>query len=941
MRRPLPLLLLCTLLRIAPAIAADEEIPNLPPAPRVAALTHARVVAAAGKVREDATLVLRDGRIEALGAGIAIPPDARVWDLKGRTIYPGLIDPFTAVGLASPARSWEGDEPRGGGGRRGADEPEPRGATEGNPRVHPDVRAADLLQPDADTLRSWRKAGFTAVGSAPPQGIFRGSVAVLNLGDGGGRANVLAEAAGQVVAFDHGRFGDRSYPGSLMGAIAVVRQTLLDAARDRELRAFAAAHPGAAPRPEANRALAALAPVLDRRTPVLFASESLLDLPRAAAIRREFGLEAAALGSGEEYRHLDWVKEAGMPLILPVDFPSPPEVGKEGPALEVSTEALRHWRLAPENPGKVHAAGIELALTANGLDSPDGMAGRVREAIERGLPFEAALDALTRVPARILGVEGSLGTIEPGKVANLTVTDGDLFARKTRVVEVWIDGRRYEAADRKQEEDADPGKEVAAAADRKGRKGGKAPAGEEGETQAAAPAAIPWAPPPGPLASPAAVLVKGATIWTCGPQGVLERADLLARDGKIVAVGKDLAAPAGAREIDAAGRHLTPGIIDAHSHSAAAGNVNEGTRSVTAEVRVADILDPDDVEIERLLAGGVTAANVLHGSANAIGGQNAVIKMRPGASPSGLLLEGAVPGIKFALGENPKQSNWGGGELTRYPKSRMGVEEVIRQSFLAARDYRAEWDRYRSAPAGTLPPPRRDLQLEALAEVLAGTRQVHAHAYRQDEILALLRLADEFGVRIAAFQHVLEGYKVGRELAAHGAGASAFSDWWAYKFEVYDGIPYNGALMHRDGVIVSFNSDSDELARRLNLEAAKAVKYGGVPAAEALAFVTCNPAKQLGLEARIGSLEPGKDADFVLWSGDPLSTRSIAEQTWVDGRLRFDRSADLDRRAALEAERDALLAAARGAAKDGGGRKERPGGGKGPDAGPEEKEVVR
>jgi imidazolonepropionase-like amidohydrolase len=410
---------------------------------------------------------------------------------------------------------------------------------------------------------------------------------------------------------------------------------------------------------------------------------------------------------------------------------------------------------------------------------------------------------------------------------------------------------------------------------------------------------------------PEVLLVRNATLWTQGPMGRLE-GDLLVRRGKISAVGARLEIPIGALVIDGSGRHLTPGIIDAHSHTAIAGGVNEGTRSCTAEVRIADVLDSEDVNLYRQLAGGVTAANLLHGSANAIGGQSAVIKLRWGAPPDGLLFEGAPAGIKLALGENPKQSNWNV-EERRFPQTRSGVEETIRERFTAARAYRDQWQEHRAA-ARRDPhrvPPRRDLQLEALVEILEGQRLVHAHSYRADEILMLIALAEEQGFRIGTFQHVLEGYKVADEIARHGAGASTFSDWWGFKFEVLDAIPHNAALMTHRGVLVSLNSDSDELARRLNVEAAKAVRYGGLGEEEALALVTSHPARQLGIAARVGTLEVGKDADFVIWSGHPLDGLTVAEQTWIDGRKYFDHEDDRVRRQALEAEREALLAKVR------------------------------
>lgn len=441
------------------------------------------------------------------------------------------------------------------------------------------------------------------------------------------------------------------------------------------------------------------------------------------------------------------------------------------------------------------------------------------------------------------------------------------------------------------------------------------------------------------------VLVRGATVWTSGPEGILENADLLVEGGIIRAVGSGLEAPEGALVIDGAGKHLTPGLIDAHSHSAILGGVNESTNVVTAEVRIGDVIDSESVQIYRQLAGGVTAVNLLHGSSNAIGGQNAVIKLRWGATPDELLFAEAPQGVKFALGENPKQSNFTPDE-PRYPQTRPGIEQVIRQAFLAARDYRAEHAAHATAetaePRGrggrrdapeTPPtvPPRRDLQLEAIVEMIEGSRLIHSHSYRADEILMLLRLTEEFGTKVSSLQHVLEGYKVADEIAAHGAGASTFSDWWAYKYEVVDAIPHNGAILWDRGVVTSFNSDSSELARRLNLEAAKAVRYGGVPEDEALKFVTLNPAIQLGIEEWVGSLEVGKHADFTLWSGHPLSTYTICEQTWVDGRRYFDRVHDLEMRQKVQAERQALLDKVRAAsasneeAEDGEGKGENEG----------------
>jgi len=406
----------------------------------------------------------------------------------------------------------------------------------------------------------------------------------------------------------------------------------------------------------------------------------------------------------------------------------------------------------------------------------------------------------------------------------------------------------------------------------------------------------------------ATIVVRNATIWTATEAGIVEDADLLVREGRIRAVGADLDAPRGAIEIDGAGLHVTPGIIDAHSHAAIIGGVNEATDISTAQVRIADVIDSESINIYRQLAGGVTTINLLHGSANAIGGQMAVIKMRWGASPDELLFDAAAPGIKFALGENPKQSNWDNDD-PRYPQSRPGVAQIITEKFQAAADYRRATDEFPEGRRGRdRVPPRPDLELEAIGEILAGVRKIHSHAYRADEMVMLINIAERFGITIGTFQHVLEGYKLARRMAEHGAGGSTFIDWWNFKHEASDAIPYNPALMDLAGVTVGLHSDNPELARRMNLEAAKAVRYGGVDEHDALKMITSGPAAQLGVDAHTGSLAEGLDADFVIWNGHPLSVYSRVEQTWVDGRRYFDRDADLAHREALEAERRELLA---------------------------------
>lgn len=966
---------------LATLFVLSSSVPSRAAAPRVHAIVGARIVTAPGAVIETGNVVMRDGVIVAVGAGAAVPADARVWEGSGLTVYPGLIDPFVL-----PAESGT-PAPRAGG--LGAPTPKrERGAGHELPGVRPETRVLDALPLSADQLAGLRGAGFTVAQVAPRNGILRGTSAVIGLGDGSANDNAMRADAAQVMSLEAEATG---YPGSLMGAIAVIRQALSDAKWYRDANALYAKSAVGRERPEANVSWAALEPVIAGRQAGLFVASDMLEVLSAAKIAREAGVRAQVLGGGDEYKRAAAIAAAAVPLIVPVNYPEAPDVSDPDLALEVTTEDLRHWDQAPGNAAALVRAGVTFAFTAHGLRDTRGFRGRVARAIDRGLTADQALAAVTTTPAQLLGLSDRLGTIAKGKVANLTVMKGDLFGRRSRLREVWVDGERYEipferpfpghwlvtwghgeyplivstardtsvrlvaggdslearlvrlqgarlefVVQRGEEppeyfhltadEDRLTGtltmgrgshSVIGRRAESPPRDGAKPSTPQPPvETPVVMGNSEPWR--MGVPERPAAVLVKNATVWTAGPQGTLPETDVLFRNGTVAAVGKGLATPGGALVIDGTGKHVAPGIIDAHSHSAIVGNVNECTNNVTAEVRVGDVINSESVNLYRQLAGGTTVMHLLHGSCNAIGGQSAIIKARWGQDPAGLVFAAAPPTIKFALGENPKRANFNApGAQTRYPQSRGGVEQSIREAFTAARDYGAALDEHKK---GKRPyPPRRDLQHEAVLEILQGKRNIHCHSYRQDEILMLMRLAEEFGIRVHTFQHILEGYKVADEMATHGAMASAFTDWWAYKFEVIDAIPYNGYLMWDRGVTVSFNSDSDELARRLNVEAAKAIKYGGVPPEEAIKFVTINPAKQLAVEDRIGSLEPGKDADFSIWNGSPLSPYSRCEQTWIEGRKYFDRAADLAGREALAKEREALIAKARSAGRDMGG----------------------
>lgn len=875
------------------------------------ALVGATVVVRPGTSITNATIVIRDGRIAEAGAGLKVPAGARVWDLAGAVVYAGFIDPYLALGSNGGAVNTSYREPgsdsglTSGGPRffgvNGQErDPGNPGPGYGIPDITPERRIVTTLSPDPKALAEMREIGFTAANLVPASGILRGQSTAINLGDTPPNQAVLRADIAQHAALAPGSSGD-AYPKALMGVIAAIRQTVLDANWYQADQTDYAARPAARPRPAFNAALAALQPALKKESPqpVVFEPGSVLMQDRARLMAKELGLTPQLVSCGQEWRRPDLLTAIAaekIPFIVPLNFPALPKFPDDSAWEGISLDLLRAWDWAPENPAVLRRAGLDVALTTHALPDKKSFRANLRAALDRGLSEADALAGLTTVPAMLCGLSDRLGTIEPGKVANLTICDAPgFFDPEARVRGVWIDGRAYETdaslkAVAKTDSKPEADKKKAAARDLAAKRVAKPPL--EGR---------------GPVTNPPAVWIRNATIWTSGPRGILTNAHLLVRNGRVEAVGT-VALTETVLQIDGGGLHITPGILDCHSHSMILGGVNEPTLPSTAMVRVADVVNSETENIHQQLAGGTTIANLLHGSANPIGGQNCVIKLRDGAPPEELKLAGAPEGIKFALGENVKQSGWGEKYTTRFPQTRMGVGTFFNNRFTAGRQY-LEAVKRGSNEDGS--PVRRDLELEAIGEIINGSRLIHCHSYRQDEILAFLRTMESFGVRVATLQHILEGYKVADEIARHGAGASSFADWWAYKYEVIDAIPYAGSLMRDRGVNVSFNSDSSDHARRLNFEAAKAVKYGGTPEAEALKFVTINPAKQLGIDARVGSLEPGKDADFAIWSGNPLDSSSVCLQTWIDGKLYFRRPDEPARTKSLEEERAALVAKAK------------------------------
>ncbi len=918
---------------LANSSSAAEILPaGFRPLPHGAhALTSAKVVTKPGDTLDNATILIRDGFIKAVGTNLVLPADARVWDLKGFTVYAGFIDPYMPIGQSNAPVSTADSEPvtadtlTAGGvsffgmtgqrtDRGGA------GAGYENSRVTPERRAMQSYSPREKTLAPLRELGFTAGVVAPANGIIRGTSALVALVEDNPNAVTLKPDVFQHVAFEPRGDEERAYPSSLMGVIAAVRQAFFDAEHYALDHADFAKRPTERPRPEFNLALEALAPAADGRMRVLFEPGSALMVDRAARVARELVVDFAIVSCGQEWRRPDLLKDIKATFVVPLNFPTLPKLPTEDDWEQVTLDQLRAWDWAAENAALMRQQGREIAFTTYGLSDKKSFRRNLRLALDRGLGEADALAALTTVPAKLCGVERRLGTIEVGKIANLTVVDGKgYFDPEAKVRQVWIDGRVYRtpADESKTGPVADTSSAKTAPADADKEKSAKEKKQTElKELQRRRVARSPLE-GRGPIVEPKMLLIQNATVWTCGDKGVLTNAQVFIKDGKLEAVGAfSITHDSGLVVFDAQGRHITPGLIDAHSHTAILGAVNESSVPSSAMCRIGDVVNSETKPLFEQLAGGLTMCNLYHGSANPIGGQDCIIKLRDGASPEGLKFDAAPPGLKMALGENVKHS--GGGERlgTRFPQSRMGARTFIVNRFTAAREYLKAVERGEK-PGGVR--PRRDLELEALGEVMQSKRWIHCHAYRQDEILAFLRLMEGFGVKVASLEHVLEGYKVADELAAHGVGPSCFADWWAYKFEVYDAIPYAGALMRERGALVSFNSDSSDLARRLYLEAAKAVKFGGTPEAEALKFVTINPAKQLKIDARVGSLEQGKDADFALWSKPPLDSGTVCLQTWIDGKKYFDRDQAATRAADLAKERAELIAKAKKLAKLSGG----------------------
>ena len=928
------------------------------------AFTNANIVVNANQTINNGTLLIKGQTIQSVGTGTTIPKGYVVIDLKGKYIYPSLVDAFSTYGIPEVARQ---QGVGGFGNRQSVYTSTKKGPYGWNESIRPETAVKTFFTMDAKKATDLRGAGFGSVNAISRDGIARGTSAAVTLSDEKENMSILNNEAAANYSFSRGT-STNSYPSSLMGSIALLRQTYLDAQWYKNQK------------DEYNISLEQFN--TQQSLPQLFEADGWVNILRADKIAKEFGKKYIIKSTGDEYQRLDEVKATGASLIIPINFPKAFDVEDPTVARTLSLSQLKNWELAPTNPAVLEKAGVRFALTSFGLESPRDFWTNIRTAIENGLTEKQALQSITEIPASMLGISDKVGSLEKGKVANFLITSDNIFKSSNIIFENWVQGKRFivnkmDVTDLRgvynlnadgigsmvlkitgnaggtsasiERMGADSSKVMATFT----RSGDwvninfnlkKNPTGDvrlSGYLRDASPLTFQgdvvinsigggsWSavykeanketpkrdvPKPaiaaaGPLIFPfvafgnatmpvqETVLFKNATVWTNEKEGILQNADVLIENGKIKAVGKNLSA-GNARVIDATGKHVTPGIIDEHSHIAISGGVNEGAQSVSAEVRIADVVNSEDVNIYRQLAGGVTTSHLLHGSANPIGGQSQLIKTRWGKSPEELKFGGNDGFIKFALGENVKQSNFGDG--SRFPVTRMGVEQVYVDEFTRAKEY----EKALAVKGNNV---RRDLELDAIVEILNNKRFITCHSYVQSEINMLIHVADSLGFKINTFTHILEGYKVADKMKAHGIAGSTFADWWAYKMEVQEAIPYNGKIMHNVGIVTAYNSDDAEMARRLNQEAGKAILYGDVPQEEAFKFVTLNPAKMLHIDARVGSLKPGKDADVVVWSANPLSIYAKAEKTFVDGIEYWDLEKDAKTRASQETEKSRLI----------------------------------
>lgn len=881
----------------------------------------------------DAVLVFQDGKITASGK-VPVPKNAVVIDGRGSFVYPSFIDPYSNLGVEKVQVKEAA--------QKSIYYPKNATIAAYNDAVKAGSRAVDSYTNNGDDYKEYLNQGFGSALAYNQDGIVRGSAVLVALGKGAPSENVLREDAAFILSFDKGT-STQSYPTSLVGSIALLRQSYLDA--DWYSKGSA---------DEKNGTLESFNKM--KNLPTILETVDKWDVMRGDKVGDEAGRQFIFVGSGNEYQRAKEIKATNGTLILPLEYPKPYQVqdALSGDDLEVAE--LKHWELAPYNAVFLSKEKVPFTFTMFKMKDKSSFLTKLRELNKKGLNKEEILQAVTTRPAEMLQMNNQLGTLAKGAFANFIVVSDDLFNKDAAIYENWVKGRQY-IVNKMPEQDVrgrykvniagqtydlkikgkptkpdaeiiqndKKGKAKVAVADYKMALELKLPNDSIQNYRAVYPIAdfrqrtgtavdkngnsVPfsivyekpldaetpkkesetiqeigkiWYPfnafGSETLPQQKDYLIKNATVWTNTAKGIAKNLDVKISKGKIVGVGQNLPAN-GATVIDGTNLHLTNGILDEHTHIGLSRGVNEAGSNNSAEVRMADVINPDDINFYRQLAGGVTTAQQLHGSANPIGGQSSVVKFKWGENAENMKFPDNPKTIKFALGENVKQSNWGNSP-NRFPQSRGGVEQAFDFWFTRAKEYELEKKKN--------PNYRKDLRLETMVEILNRQREITCHSYVQSEINMLMNLADKIGFKVNTFTHILEGYKVADKMAARGINGSTFSDWWAYKEEVREAIPYNAALLMQAGVNTAINSDDAEMARRLNQEAGKLVKYGNVPQEEAWKAVTLNPAKMLHAEGRLGTIEAGKDADLVLWTDNPLSIYAKVDKTFVDGTLYFD-----------------------------------------------------
>ena len=918
------------------------------------AFKDAKIIVSPTETINNGTLLIKNGKIIDVGTNITIPKNTTIVNLDGKSMYPSFIDAYSNFGIETPKRTNERSS-----------SPQYDSSREGyywNDHIMPENNALESFKFDEKQATELRKIGFGVVNTHCEDGIIRGTGILVALNSEGNNATrLLSEKSGQYLSFSKSAKSNQLYPTSLMGSMALLRQVYLDANWYDTGNAE-------------NKDLSLEALNKNKGLKQFFYAGDKLNILRADRIGDEFNIQYTIVGAGNEYELVSEIKKTNATLIIPINFPEAFDVENPFQADYVSLEDMRYWNQAPTNPGVLAKNGISFSLTTFGAKSLSTFKNNVLKSIKYGLDETKALEALTTIPAKILGKESEIGTLSKGKQANFLITSGDIFDKNTILFENWVQGTKNVIEDMnvkdlsgnyeltianqhfKMEITGEPNKpkivikkdtvkltssinynddwvgliikdstdvyklkgsindsdnlngsaiiadgnstKWTAIKSKEQKKDEKKSDDEENKTPKIVPLTYPnvgYGFNEKPVQE--TILFKNATVWTNESEGILTNTDVLVKDGIIAKIGTNLS-DKNATVVDATGKHLTSGIIDEHSHIAATSS-NEMGQNSTAEVTMEDTIDYEDINLYRNLAGGVTIMQILHGSANPIGGRSAIIKLKWGEIGPDMIYKNSPKFIKFALGENVKQSNWGAAEKVRFPQSRMGVEQVFTDYFQRAKEYEI------LKKSGK--PYRKDIELETLVEILNKERFISCHSYVQSEINMLMKVAANFNFKVNTFTHILEGYKVADKMLEHGVGGSTFSDWWAYKFEVNDAIPYNASIMHNVGITVAINSDDREMSRRLNQEAGKTIKYGDVSEEDAWKFVTLNPAKLLHIDDKVGSVKVGKDADLVLWNNHPLSVYAKAEKTLIEGKIYFDIEKDLEMRKSIQTERTELI----------------------------------